>query len=205
MRLSLAASLLLLALAGCSGGTSTTTSPADAGGDAGGDAAGRGDSGNAPPPPTDAGGVVVARPDGGGACRAEPPSYHRPSAMACPSHETDAGRDSGILGCDPPHDACLVDSDCGGSGVCDCEDPRCTHPFATTGNVCLLGNCRVDSDCACGFCAAELTCGGLAGYWCTTPLDECATNADCQDGGTGSVCGWSMDHWACGPATPCPG
>jgi hypothetical protein len=187
--------LLLLLLAAC-GGASVTNPSSDAGSDATGmtDAAGM----------SDAAGDVVTRPDGGAGCHSESPTYHRPSASACPSHETDAGPDSGIVGCMPPHDACLVDSDCGDSGVCDCEEPRCSHPFATTGNVCLPGNCRVDSDCACGFCAGATSCTGLGGYWCTTPLDECSTNGDCQDAGALTVCQWSTDRWACAQAAPCP-
>jgi hypothetical protein len=214
------ASPLLLLLVAC-GGASVTNSPEDAGSheagttdasadatgttDAEGDATGTPDAQGNDARADDAGVDVVTRPDGGAACRTEAPTYHRPSASACPSHETDAGADSGILGCMPPHDACLVDSDCGGSGVCDCESPRCAQPFARTGNVCLSGNCRVDSDCACGFCAAELSCGGLDGYWCTTPLDECSTDGDCQDGGASSQCRWSTDHWACVVAMGCPG
>jgi hypothetical protein len=206
VRLAFLASPLLVLLVAC-GGAAATSPGADAGSDATGaadastDATGTTDATGA----IDAGGDVATHPDGGAACRTEAPTTHRPSAATCSSHETDAGADAGLVGCEPPHDACLVDSDCGGSGVCDCEAPRCSHPFATTGNVCLPGNCRVDSDCACGFCAGESSCGGLDGYWCTTPLDECATDADCQDGGTISACRWSTDHWGCVAVTGCPG
>jgi hypothetical protein len=199
MKLAFIASPLLLLLAACGGAAATTPE-----GDAGGDATGTADANTDATGTTDSGGDVVTRPDAGDACRTDAPTYHRSSAAACPSHETDAGADSGV-GCMPAYDACLVDSDCGGSGVCDCEVPRCTHPYATTGNVCLPGNCRVDSDCACGFCAGEPSCGGLDGYWCTTPLDECSTNADCEDAGTSSGCRWSTDHWACVMLMACPG
>ncbi|HEX3344239.1 MAG TPA: hypothetical protein VHS09_06685 [Polyangiaceae bacterium] len=140
-----------------------------------------------------------------GACRTDPPASHRASASTCPSHESDASADSGAGFCAPPHDACLADSDCGGTDVCDCESPRCTEPFAVSGNVCLLGNCHVDSDCACGFCAADSSCGGVDGYYCTTPGDECSTDADCQGGAMARQCHWSTDHWACVEAVGCPG
>ncbi len=154
----------------------------------------------------DTGADAIAHPDGGGGtCRTEPPMVHRPSASTCPSHTTDAGADSGTLGCMPPHDACLVDSDCGATGVCDCEAPRCTEPFPLSGNVCLPSDCHVDSDCACGFCAGDSSCGGLDSFHCTTPHDECTTDADCQDGSTLTQCHWSTDHWACAQGTACPG
>jgi hypothetical protein len=220
MRLPLVASTLLLLVAGC-GSAAATNAPGDAGGDATGttdassEATGTTDASSEATGTTDASGDaigtneagvdVASHPDGGGACRTQAPTYHRPSATACPSHETDAGPDSGVVGCMPPHDACLVDSDCSGSGVCDCESPRCAQPFARTGNVCLAGNCRVDSDCACGFCAGDLSCAGTTGYFCTTPLDECSTDADCQGGATTRQCRWSTDHWACINASGCPG
>jgi hypothetical protein len=192
MRLPLLASrVLLAALAACSGSASTSTHPGDGGPDAGGSA--------------DAGGDAVSHDDAGGTCGTEPPATHRSSAATCPSHETDAGVDSGFVGCMSPHDACLVDSDCGSTGVCECEAPRCAEPFAVAGNVCVPSNCHVDSDCACGFCAGDTSCGGIDGYYCTTPHDECSTDADCQDGGTLTQCRWSSDHWACVEAMGCPG
>jgi hypothetical protein len=130
---------------------------------------------------------------------------HRPSASTCPAHVPDAGSDASTPGCMPPHDACLVDSDCGSSGVCDCQEPRCSHPFPSTGNVCVPSDCRVDSDCACGYCAADVSCAGTSAYHCTTPHDECSTDADCEDGGTFSQCHWSTDHWACIEGMACPG
>jgi hypothetical protein len=142
---------------------------------------------------------------GGGTCRTEPPTLHRQAVSACPSHVSDAGADSGLVGCMPPHDGCLVDSDCGSTGVCDCESPRCAEPFAVAGNVCVSSDCRVDSDCACGFCAGDTSCGGIDAYHCTTPHDTCSTDADCQDGGTLTECRWSTDHWACVEAMGCPG
>jgi hypothetical protein len=154
---------------------------------------------------SDTGVDAISHPDAGGTCRTEPPTVHRPSASTCLSHTSDAGVDSGIPSCMPPHDACLVDSDCGSSGVCDCETPRCAEPFAVSGNVCVPSDCRVDSDCACGFCAGDASCGGLQAYHCTTPRDECSTGADCQDGGTLTQCQWSTDHWACVQGMGCPG
>lgn len=186
MRRFLGACALLSVVSACSGSTTQSAHSGEGG--------------------TDAGEEVVSHPDGGGGtCRTEPPTLHRPAASTCPSHESDAGADSGVVGCMPPHDACLVDSDCGGTGVCDCESPRCAEPFAVAGNVCVPSDCRVDSDCACGFCAADTSCGGIDAYHCTTPHDECSTDADCQDGGAATQCRWSTDHWACVMAMGCPG
>jgi hypothetical protein len=190
MKLPRIASLVMVLAAASCGGSSSTTS-GNGGVDSGAGA--------------DAGGDVVAHPDAGGTCRSTSPAVHRPTASICPSHETDAGADSGLPGCMPPYDACLADSDCGATGVCDCESPRCTEPFAIAGNVCVPGNCRVDSDCACGFCAGDTSCGGRDGYYCTTPQDGCATDADCQNGESPMQCKWSTDRWACVAAVGCPG
>jgi hypothetical protein len=199
MRLLLVAPLAMFALAAASCGGSSSTTSGDGGADSGAsaDSGQRADSADG----ADSGSSA----DAGGTCRTTPPAVHRPTASTCPSHATDAGADAGILGCDPPHDACLADSDCGATGVCDCEAPRCTHPFPLAGNVCVPGNCRVDSDCACGFCAGDTACGGLDGYYCTTPQDQCSTDADCQDGGASMQCKWSTDRWACVAAVGCPG
>jgi hypothetical protein len=184
------APLLLVPLAACSSSSTQTTAH-------GGDGGTGSDSGESAD--------VVTHDDSGGTCRTEPPTSHRPSAATCPSHESDAGTDAGMIGCMSPMDACLVDSDCGSTGVCECETPRCTEPFAVRGNVCLPSNCRVDSDCACGFCAGEPSCSGVDAYYCTTPQDECSTDADCQDGGSFTQCRWSTTHWACVEGMGCPG
>jgi hypothetical protein len=179
-----ASPFLTLLLAACSGGVQSTAHGADGGG----------------------GDVVVTQGDGGGACRTAPPTVHRPSAGGtCPSHTSDAGADAGMTGCMPPHDACLVDSDCGATGVCECQQPRCTFPFPAYGNVCVPGDCRIDSDCACGYCAADISCGGTNAYHCTTPHDECSTDGDCQDGSSFTQCRWSTDRWACVQGMGCPG
>lgn len=141
---------------------------------------------------------------GGGSCRTTPPSIHRPSATTCPVHVSDAGADAAMTAC-TPHDACLVDADCGKGALCDCETPRCVAPFGTSGNACIAGDCRVDADCACGFCAADVWCGSLQSFHCTTTKDECSTDADCQDGSSNTQCRWSTDHWACAMGMGCPG
>jgi hypothetical protein len=195
MRLPLSPFLFLAAtLAACSGSVTKEGNPGDGG---------TTDSGLS----SDAAPDAISHVDAGGTCRTEPPMVHRPSASTCPSHTADAGAgtDSGIPSCMQPHDACLVDSDCGTNGVCDCEAPRCSFPFPLSGNVCVSGDCRVDSDCTCGFCAGDTSCGQLQGYHCTTPHDECSVDADCQDGGSFTRCAWSTDHWACLPGETCPG
>ena len=205
MRLSLLASSAIF-LAACSGNDTQPAHGADGGFDAGADVVPQRDAGADVVPQPDAGADVESPPDAGGACRTAPPTLHRPTASACPSHETDAGVDSGLPRCGSPHDFCLVDSDCGSTGVCECLTPACTAPINTRGNVCVTpSDCHVDSDCACGFCAADTGCYGIDAYHCTTPYDECSTAADCPEGGTLTQCRWSIDHWACIARMACPG
>jgi hypothetical protein len=136
---------------------------------------------------------------------------HRPTATACPSHA-----DAGVIEAGPstcgqpltPQDACLGDPDCAGAhganGVCVCQDPHgdgCGTPLVT-GNACVPSSCHVDSDCtACGTCRVEQSCGVVTGYYCGSPADECASNADCG----GGFCTFQGDHFACRNDIGCPG
>jgi hypothetical protein len=110
---------------------------------------------------------------------------HRATAVACAANPADAGVPAcgGTL---PVHDACLSDGDCGGGAVCVCESVRlggpgpCGVPIVV-GNECVSGNCRVDADCAAGaLCVPDVSlCGGVAGYYCQTPGDQCSSNEEC--------------------------
>ncbi len=181
-------------------------------------------------PPVDA--PVDARPD----APTRVPMRHRPSATACPSERPASTCDPGMggppVGCRAdsectmgvngrcvgnPHDGCRcnydtcrADSDCTTGGPCEC---RLASRGAAGANVCVPGNCRVDADCgAGGYCSPTLgSCGdygGLAGYYCHTPSDECVDDADCAtqlDGGflgQRPYCMYSREvgHWVCSNA-----
>jgi hypothetical protein len=154
-----------------------------------------------------------------------PPTQHRPTADSCPTTRPpgvneDAGLpDSGtftqctndaqctqgtngrcvrvlgsIYNLSCTYDGCFSDTDCAGGDVCECRP---------SGNACLAGNCRVDSDCgAGGYCSPTLgfcgNWGGISGYYCHTPADECTNDSDCTEGGAG-YCAWqpTVARWAC--------
>jgi hypothetical protein len=122
-----------------------------------------------------------------------------PSSPSC-ELGTDGRCIQGGVGCQYcGYDTCFSDTQCESDAGCAC-DP-------TYGNACLPGNCRVDSDCACGFCSPSpdtMTCIPVfgneqaTGLYCHTPSDLCANDSDCGDAG-GGVCAWQpqVGYWAC--------
>src|SRR5262249_42052214 len=86
------------------------------------------------------------------------------------------------------YDACFHDAACK-EGPCECE---------STGNVCLRGNCKTDSDCgAGGSCGRSnsMSCdGGEPEYFCRTPKDTCTD--ECGDQ---KQCVYlrELGHWGC--------
>jgi hypothetical protein len=44
-----------------------------------------------------------------------------------------------------------------------------------------------------------MSCGGIGGYYCHTPQDQCVNDSDCADGGFFDVCAYdtSLGHWRC--------
>jgi hypothetical protein len=109
-------------------------------------------------------------------------------------------------GCRCNYDACVNDADCAMGGACEC---RLAGRGAAGANACIPGNCRVDADCGPrGFCSPTLgDCGdfgGLSGYYCHTPTDECVDDADCASQDAGFLgqtpyCAYSrqVGHWRC--------
>jgi hypothetical protein len=178
--------------------------------------------------PSDAGGSPGPGPDGGASADAggdaaplgtaagclPVPAAHRAAAAACAANDPDAGVATCGSGTTSVKDACLVDGDCGASGVCLCQRPDTAGPAPcgtpiVVGNACVPSNCRADSDCAaCGACIAqESICGpGAEGYYCQTPSDACASNSDCTDQPNGQ-CAYdvSASRWACRYDAACPG
>jgi hypothetical protein len=161
------------------------------------------------------------------------PTNHRSTALACPTTRPpgindDAGggapSDGGTAGpcthdsqctagnnarCTPSEhngfatcesDGCSSDGDCGTGNVCECGLPASTGRYP---NVCLPGNCRIDSDCGCGYCSPTFgaSCGaygGVIGYYCHTAKDECTNDDQCTEGGPG-YCGYqpTTNRWTC--------
>ena len=71
------------------------------------------------------------------------------------------------------YSSCNLDTDCAAGNACECG------PIA---NTCMPGNCRVDGDCKSGYCSPSFDeCGGgINGYWCHAPTDECIDDGDCD-------------------------
>jgi hypothetical protein len=113
------------------------------------------------------------------------------------------------VSCDCSYDTCMKDADCPQpGGVCECRPEASgqgsiapTTP-ASPANACLAGNCRVDADCAGGYCSPSLgSCGnfgGVVGYYCHTPNDQCVDDSDCAARGGGD-CRYNTTTgaWAC--------
>ena len=214
-------------------GASSGAGGAGASSGAGGAAAGTSPGGSA--------GAAGAAPHGGaGGGPNHEPAVHRASATPCdhtrPSNDPGAPmEDAGVITCHShadctagengrcggnghdgwhcTYDACFADSDCptaasGGPQLCACEGG-----FRSDNNVCIEGNCRLDTDCGVGgFCSPSLgSCGHFTpfvGYYCHTKDDECADDSDCgADGGFGSpYCAFmpTIGHWQCA-STNCVG
>ena len=134
----------------------------------------------------------------GGECPSTVPVNHRPAAVMC-----DGGNDRPLPGSDAGN-RCEQDSDCGPSdaGLYVCSCAPATRQFAGSSvNWCVLGDCRVDADCACGYCSPTYnsSCGsffGYVGYYCHVPGDTCANDSECD----GGYCAYfpQVGHWACG-------
>jgi hypothetical protein len=96
-------------------------------------------------------------------------------------------------------DACQSDAACGAGRLCAC--PGEADRFVRS---CVAAGCRVDGDCATGFCSPSPNgCSGqLAGWYCHTADDECHNDSDCpgSGGGTGQ-CYDEPDRsrWLCSP------
>jgi hypothetical protein len=108
----------------------------------------------------------------------------------------------GVEYCGCTYDTCMQDANCPTGDTCACHGSAYTDG---EGNVCVPGNCRVDADCgAGGYCSPSVDTmgcgGGVAGYYCHTPQDQCVNDSDCGEGGGGEgVCVFSTSagYWQC--------
>ena len=212
------------------GGSAAGTGGAGAGGSAagtggagvGGSAAGTGGAGAG----GSAAGTSGSAGTGGGPPHGTPTG--RPEAIACPPTDI-----SGFITLDGGVPACSVDSDCSASGsaLAYCRDGQCSPDECLTDgdcpdgtacacasqfrgnafhvNGCITTGCRVDADCgANGVCSESISpspCGGIGGYQCHGPDDECNVNADCA--ASTPTCAYqpTRGHWACQAALVCNG
>jgi hypothetical protein len=130
-----------------------------------------------------------------GACPGEVPLDHRPVPVGCDGGIPDGGSE------------CWQDADCddagfGAPGLCSCA-PNTRHGFSASANICIPNDCRVDADCACGYCSPTVNpnCGsfyGVQGYYCHTPQDCCVNDSDCDGGGGYCAYHTEVGYWTCG-------
>ncbi len=112
----------------------------------------------------------------------------------------------GALTCFCTYDSCTKDSDCANGQLCACHG----NPYGGgAGNSCISGNCRTDADCPGSFCspsASTMGCGGLGGYYCHTPGDQCTDDSDCPTQNGPQFCAFSSTNsrWQCAPELLCP-
>jgi hypothetical protein len=106
--------------------------------------------------------------------------------------------DGPLPGCRCTYDTCTTDTSCPAGQLCACHGSA----YNSSGNTCIPGNCRVDSDCgAHGYCSptsGASSCGGVTGYYCHTPADTCVNDSDCSGQGF-DICAWSTGdaRWEC--------
>lgn len=105
-------------------------------------------------------------------------------------------------------DQCLTDTDCASGMACGCAAEFHGNAFHT--NACVSSQCRVDSDCGQGgACSPSYSgyCGSLTGYYCHSPADTCAANADCNCDPARPLCRYqaTLGHWSCQAIIICNG
>jgi len=99
------------------------------------------------------------------------------------------------MGTSCTYDACSTDTACPPLQVCLCRSSA-TDPRA---NTCTFGSgCRIDSDCASGFCSPATQCGGTSQFQCHVAGDTCLSDFDCSKNGGGS-CQYDphLGHFVC--------
>jgi hypothetical protein len=98
------------------------------------------------------------------------------------------------------YDSCADDSGCPKGQTCACHGSPYTDG---EGNHCVPSNCRLDADCGpggwCSPTSFTMSCGGIGGYYCHTPQDQCVNDSDCADAGIFDVCAFdtTLGHWRC--------
>ena len=137
---------------------------------------------------------------------AKAPGLEEPAGWCNSNGDCTAGMDGRCVGtiltgqCSCTYDACFADAErCPTGSVCACSG-------VFSGNACVTGNCRVDSDCgAGGFCSPTVApcTGAVEGYFCRTQKDSCT---DDKDSGDAAHCSRdpSTGVWGCQSLDGCP-
>jgi hypothetical protein len=142
-----------------------------------------------------------------GSCNGQGGGGPGPGSCSSDAQCSDAGPNGrcvesggGALFCSCTYDMCADDAACPTGQTCACHGSL----YNNSGNTCVAGNCRVDSDCegGAGYCSpayAPMGCGGLAGYYCHTPQDQCVNDSDCSNANGQPVCTYSTSEsrWTC--------
>jgi hypothetical protein len=112
------------------------------------------------------------------------------------------------------YDACFSDGDCAGQfGACICGDPQVGSSGTRGPNVCVNGNCRIDTDCGpSGYCSLSTQSGYCgpdipSGFFCHTTNDDCASDSDCATRPVTSRCTFdsTLHRWTCTEEIFCSG
>jgi hypothetical protein len=125
-------------------------------------------------------------------------TVHRHTSVPCNTNED-------IMACWGPYYGCSSDEDCMEGLACECElrwagDGPHGPGLPYTFNRCVAADCRSDADCGglrCG--VSDDGCGGIGGFFCRTPEDDCSSDLDCPDYDVGNRCAysWELERWAC--------
>ncbi len=136
---------------------------------------------------------------GSGGANCSGPEFTCTSDLACSSGVNGRCiRRGAVAGCLCTYDQCSSDTDCPTGQTCAC---RGSPYMSGSGNSCVAGNCRIDSDCGVrGFCSPSG--GSTVGYFCHTPQDTCVNAGECPacQGAPGDprcVYSRSAGHWQC--------
>ena len=80
---------------------------------------------------------------------------------------------------------CTSDDDCGADEACMCPGDGGDQVGTREFPICVQAACRRNEDCgAGGLCGIGAEgCGGVRGFFCRTPVDQCSTNESCEDDG----------------------
>ena len=211
--------IVLGPLVACSGGIAPDPTSSSSG-SSGSSSGSSGSSGNTSGSSGTTSGSSGTTSSGGGG---RVPEKHRPVAAACTGERTNQeptganggecakhvdctkGRNGrcvfGRAGTMCTYDQCANDGECE-TGVCSCD----TGTGGT--DVCLhMSGCKIDADCgAGGYCSpTQGDCGnygGIVGYFCHQPNDECVDDADCKtvpgaNGGGSCRYNKTVGHWRC--------
>ena len=108
--------------------------------------------------------------------------------------------------CTCTFDQCQRDSDCKLAAEPTCACHGAPYTIYGAGNACVLGDCRIDSDCGAGGYCSPAGALDLYGYYCHTPQDTCTNDDQCGGCSAPAVprCVFATGdhHWKCECISP---